>query len=331
MTSNRNYIDFENQSSLDVLATLGSTIRKADLEKQRKVKIPPKRRFTHAEDLIIQDIYKNPTTKTGKAKKAAEKLNRSHHAIAARYRDLTKGRKKKAKISSPSSDINIIEESDTPFPNSISHVPNHRLFIGGQDPNEHNIIQITGKNIDVPYEKKITDPYRQLQRGRKYSVDDINMIYHNSMGNSINGESENTAYNFRTPVNVTPSSNEWITKEEFNNHNIIQINQDVKALKDAQHVLELHNEFNNTKIKDHKTTGWEPNGGLPTEEEQQRLRKAITVLQLAQEHMGLQNKGGIKNKSRKVKKSRRKTRKSLKKRRKTRKSLKKRRKTRSKK
>ncbi len=180
-----------------------------------------------------------------------------------------------------------------------------------------NIDAETGKNIDVPYEKKITDPYRQLQRGREYSVDDIDMFYQGSTGNN-NGENENSIYNFRTPATVTPSNSISITKKNFNKHRIIQTNQDVKALQDAQRVLELHNEFNNTKIKDHKNTGWEPNGGLPTEKEQQKLQKAIEVLQIAQQQMGLPKKGGIKNKSRKVKKTRRTKKKSLKKRRKTR-------------
>jgi hypothetical protein len=196
--------------------------------------------------------------------------------------------------------------------------PSSSISITKKKFNKYIIIQITGKNIDVPYEKEVTDPFRELLRGREYGVDGRDMIYHASMGNNINGESENAEYNFRTPVNVTPSISKWIKKNEFNEGNIIQTNQDVKALKDAQHILELHNEFNNTKIKDHKTTGWEPNGGLPTEKDQQTLQKAIMVLQIAQQQMGLPKKGGIKNKSRKVKKSRRKKRKSLKKRRKTR-------------
>ena len=141
------------------------------------------------------------------------------------------------------------------------------------------------KDIDVPYEKKVTDPYKQLQIGRKYSVDGRDMIYQGSTGNN-RGENENAKYNFTTPATVTPSISISITKKNFNKHRIIQTNEDVKALKYAQNVFKLQEEFNNTKIKDEKETGWSPNGGLPTENEQQKLREAISALQIAQQVRG---------------------------------------------
>ena len=70
----------------------------------------------------------------------------------------------------------------------------------------------TGKGnfIDVEYEKEVTKPFTQLIRGREYSVDGIDMIYHGSTGNN------NGIYFFKTPVTVTPTITISITKKQFN-------------------------------------------------------------------------------------------------------------------
>ena len=72
------------------------------------------------------------------------------------------------------------------------------------------------------YEKIVTDPFRQLLIGREYRVDGTDMIYSGSRGNNRYGEGENSAYNFRTPVTVTPTSSKWIRADDFNKHDIIQ-------------------------------------------------------------------------------------------------------------
>lgn len=160
----------------------------------------------------------------------------------------------------------------------------------------------TGKGnfIDVEYEKEVTKPFTQLIRGREYSVDGIDMIYHGSTGNN-NGENENAEYNFRTPATVTPFISITITKKNFNKHRIIQTNQDVKALQDAQNIFELDEKFNKTKKEDYNKTGWLPNGGLPTEDEEQKLHEAISALQIAKQQMGSPKKKAGKRKSLKKK------------------------------
>lgn len=72
------------------------------------------------------------------------------------------------------------------------------------------------------YEMKVTDPFRELRMGIEYIVDGTDMIYHSSRGNNMYGEGENSAYNFRTPVTVTPTISKWIRADDFNNHDIIQ-------------------------------------------------------------------------------------------------------------
>lgn len=168
----------------------------------------------------------------------------------------------------------------------------------------------TGKGdfIDVEYEKEVTKPFTQLIRGREYSVDGIDMIYQGSTGNN-NGENENAIYNFRTPATVTPSISISITKKNFNKHCIIQTNQDVKALQDAQNIFKLQEEFNNTKINDHNKTGWLPNGGLPTVKEQRKLHEAISALQIAKQQMGSpadKNKAGKRKSLKKKRKTKKK-------------------------
>ena len=72
------------------------------------------------------------------------------------------------------------------------------------------------------YEITVTDPFRQLIMGKEYLVDGTDMIYHGSRGTNMYGEGENGEYNFRTPVTVIPTSNMWIRNDDFNNHDIIQ-------------------------------------------------------------------------------------------------------------
>ena len=105
-----------------------------------------------------------------------------------------------------------------------------------------------------------------------------------------------------------------ITKKQFNNkkHRIIQTNQDVKDLHDAQNIFELDEKFNKTKREDYNKTGWLPNGGLPTEYEEQKLDTVIKALQIAKQQMGSPKKKAGKRKSLKKKRKTKKRKWSLK-------------------
>jgi hypothetical protein len=125
--------------------------------------------------------------------------------------------------------------------------------------------------------------------GREYSVDDIDMIYQGSTGNN-DGEGENAEYIFRTPATVTPSSSISITKKKFNNHRIIQTNQDVKALNYAQGVFMLDQDLNNINKEAYEETGWRPNRGILTKSKEKQLEDIINALEIAKLNMGSPDK-----------------------------------------
>ena len=85
--------DINKQKPLEILAGVGTTLRNAHLEKQRGIQKEKGTFFEPYEDEIIKDTYSNSTTK-GKAKEAAEKLNRTVNAVASRWRDLAGYRRK---------------------------------------------------------------------------------------------------------------------------------------------------------------------------------------------------------------------------------------------